>query len=258
MTDVNSSRSRSRLVALHGAVNFRDFGGYRAADGRQVKWGQLYRSDSLAELTVADVEILAALGLRTLCDLRHADERAHKPDHVDVVSKLKIHALGFYPTKAQELLAGVRANHFDAADVESHLREAYARFPLDQLAIYSRIMNILLEAASLPFLIHCTSGKDRTGFAAAAILMALGVSRDAILEDYLLTNRYQRDLSFMLGTDIDPAVMIALTQAHPSYLAAAWQTIDQTWGSDQAFVHEGLGLHASAQTRLRALLLEPL
>ncbi len=246
----------NRLVALNGAVNFRDFGGYRSADGRAIRWGRLYRADSLAELTAADVEILAALGLRTICDLRHEDERRHKPDHADVVAGVKLHGLGFLPNGAQEMFDGIRAGRLAASEVEAHLNLAYARFPIDQAQVYARILQLLIEGDALPLLVHCTSGKDRTGFAVATILMALGVPRATILEDYLLTNQYRRNLSFMLGERTDAAVMEVITRAHSSYLEASWQTIDQHWGSDQAFVRDGLGFDDASVRVLRERLLQ--
>lgn len=253
---VPESRDR-RHVPLHGAVNFRDLGGYRTADGRQVRWKTLYRSDSLAELTAADMETVAALGLRSLCDLRDHPERGRKPNRLQAGPTLKVHSIGFQPHGGEQLVAGLKMRTMSAAGVEAAFREMYRRFPLEQTAIYARVLDILLEPGALPALIHCTSGKDRTGFAAAVVLMALGVPRETILEDYLVTNRHRRDLSFLLGADTDPEVLATMKQAHPEYLAAAFNSIDEAWGSDQVFVRNGLGLAEQCQQRLRELLLEP-
>ncbi len=71
---------RGRHVAHEGTLNFRDLGGYAAADGRTVRWGRLYRADALRALTAPDLEVLAALGIATVCDLRGVNEAAALPD----------------------------------------------------------------------------------------------------------------------------------------------------------------------------------
>ena len=246
-----------RRVPLSGAVNFRDLGGYRTTDGQQVRWKTLYRSDSLAELTAADLETVSALGLRSLCDLRDHPERGRKPNRLQAGPTLKVYPIGFQPYGGEKLVAGVRMRTMSAAEIAALFHEMYRRFPLEQTAIYTRVLEVLLEAEALPALIHCTSGKDRTGFAAATVLMALGVPRETIVEDYLITNRYRRDLTFLLGKDTDPEALATMKQAHPEYLGAAFKSIDVKWGSDQAFVQNALGLTEQRQQRLKELLLEP-
>jgi protein-tyrosine phosphatase len=117
------------------------------------------------------------------------------------------------------------------------------------------VLEMLIADEALPALIHCTSGKDRTGWGIAVIFMALGVSREVIVDDYVLTNDYRRDLAFMIGEGVDPHVQAALKQAHPSYIAAAFDTIDREWGSDAAFIERGLGFKPASRERLQALLL---
>jgi protein-tyrosine phosphatase len=250
----------ARHLGLQGAVNFRDLGGYRGVDGRRVRWRTVYRADSLAELSDADLARLHAIGLQTVVDLRHDEERQHRPSRLpagtDQTPALQTHALGFYPTGGRALLQAVRAGTCSARQVADGLRQAYAAFPLTHREPYARMLALLASARALPALVHCTSGKDRTGFASAVLLMALGVDRGTIQDDYLLTNQYRRDLAFMVGAEVDPAVMDALTQAHPSYLAAAFEAIDQHWGGTPGFLREGLDLSAAAQARLQGLLLD--
>lgn len=256
MDSAESFGTRRRLP-LVGAVNFRDLGGYRSADGRRVMWRTLYRADSLAELITADVERIAALGLRTLFDLRHEDERTLKPNRLPAGSPLRVRALGFYPYEAAEMVEGINDGSLKADDIEHRMRALYRRFPLDHVTEYGQLLEGLLERDALPALIHCTSGKDRTGFAVAIVFMALGVPRETIMKDYLLTNRYRRDLSFMLRPGLAPDVVSALKGAHPDYLQAAFSTIDEEWGAEAAFLAEALGFDADCCGELRARLLEP-
>ncbi|MDB5970314.1 MAG: protein tyrosine/serine phosphatase [Hydrocarboniphaga sp.] len=244
-----------RCLPLSGAVNFRDLGGYVAADGRRVRWNQLFRSDSLAELSDADLQVLARVGLRTICDLRGEPERVHKPNRV-LLTPPAMHAIGFMPHRGDELLTETRTGAIGVGEIESRVREIYRRFVTEQSQAYSKLLS-LIEPAALPLLFHCTSGRDRTGFGSAVVLMALGVPRSTIEEDYALSNRYRRDLTFQIGGEVSAEVMATLTQAHPDYLAAAFAAIDEHYGTDTTYLRVGLGISAARQRELQALLLEP-
>jgi protein-tyrosine phosphatase len=255
-TDASGSAQgpNPRRLPLAGAVNFRDLGGYITDDGRRVRWGKLFRSDVLADLTDADVEILARTGLRTICDLRGESERAQKPNRLLQGAPVE-HPIGFMPHRGEELLTATRAGTIPVAEIETRVREIYRRFVTDQTGTYSRLLE-LIRADTLPLLFHCTSGRDRSGFAAAVVLLVLGVPRRTIAEDYGLSNQYRRDLTFQIGGAVEAAVMAALTRAHPDYLAEAFAAIDTGWGSDAQYLQRGLGLTPKRRSELRELLLE--
>lgn len=250
------SVERERRLPLQGAVNFRDLGGYPGRDGRRIRWGRIFRSDSLAELTDADLQVLTSLGLRTICDLRADSERAHKPNRGLHGAPVTIHAINIMPHGGDQLLADTRLGTVSVVEIERRVREIYRRFVTDQVATFSRLLH-LFDTGPLPLLVHCTSGRDRTGFASALILMALGVSRKTIARDYALSNQYRRDLTFQIGGVVSPEVMTALTQAHPDYLAAAFKAIDDGWGSDDAYLRNGLGFSGEKRQALQELLLQP-
>ena len=244
---------RSRCLPLQGAVNCRDLGGYAAADGRQLRWGLLYRSDSLAELSDADLAQLAARGLRTVCDLRGEPERAHKPSRA-LPAGTTVHPIGFMPHRGDELLADTREGRIGIDEIERRVCEIYRRFVTEQADTYARLLRLITQER-LPLLFHCTSGRDRTGFASAVVLMALGVPRATIAEDYALSNQYRRDLTFQIGAAVSAEVMTTLTQAHPNYLAAAFAAIDQHYGDDGNYLRAAIGLSATRRQQLQHLLL---
>ncbi|WP_295688177.1 tyrosine-protein phosphatase [uncultured Nevskia sp.] len=244
-----------RRLPLSGAVNFRDLGGYETADGRRLRWGRVFRSDSLAELGEADLALLQSLGLRTVCDLRGEPEREHKPNRA-LGPEVTTHAIGFMPHGGEELLAGARDGSLGPAEIETRVQDIYRRFVVEQSAIFARLLRLIADTDSLPLVFHCTSGRDRTGFATAMLLTALGVPRATIEADYAMSNDYRRDLTFQVGGIVAPEVMAALTQAHPSYLAAALSTIDQHHDSAERYLREALGLDDTTRARLEALLLE--
>jgi protein-tyrosine phosphatase len=103
--------------------------------------------------------------------------------------------------------------------------------------------------------IHCTAGKDRTGFACALILHALGVPDDVIAEDYLLTNRfYVRDPSH--SPDLPEEVRLALASVEASFLGAAFEAIRADYGDLESYFRDGLGLGAEQRQTLQTRYLE--
>lgn len=244
-----------RRLPLDGAVNFRDLGGYQTADGRRLRWGRVFRSDSLAELSAADLAQLAGLGLHTVCDLRGEPEREHKPNQT-LGAAITTHAIGFMPQGGDALLADARGGSAGPAEIERRVQDIYRSFVVEQSASFARLLQLIAEPDALPLVYHCTSGRDRTGFATAMLLSALGVPQVVIEADYELSNDYRRDLTFQVGGLVAPEVMAALTQAHPSYLAAAYAAIEAQHGSTERYLREGLGLSADTRARLEMQLLE--
>jgi len=251
----------TRHIALEGAANFRDIGGYRTADGRQVAWRRFFRSDSLAEVTENDLKIIAKLGLRTVYDLRTEHERQRAPDRLPPGLALRVSGQAFFSEKVTKLSERIRSNiiagELKAQEAEFWLRDRYKLFATEELGEFRRLAQEFLRQDVFPMVVHCASGKDRTGFAVALTLIALGVPREVILEDYLLSNLYRRSLSSYLPANVSPKIVAVLTGVHQSFMLAALEAIDIAWGSDMAFLAEGLGIGVAERRHLRAVLLEP-
>jgi protein-tyrosine phosphatase len=248
---------RQRRLDFEGAVNFRDLGGYPAAGGRRTRWRTLYRSDSLADLSSADIEKLGALGLRTLIDFRLPTERQLKPNRLPPGESVKVVELGFVPKGTLDMLGKVRNGSIDSQEVERLVIAQYRLFPVDHNEEYRRAFEIAAQPEGYPLLIHCTSGKDRTGFGIAALLMAVGVPREIVLQDYDLTNQYRRSVPQLFGPNTSEALVRTLLSAQPQYMQAALDEIDRIYGSFEQYVETGLGLGAAARARLVDLLTEP-
>lgn len=248
-----------RLLALDGAVNCRDIGGYGTVDGRRVRWGLLWRSDAPSRLSAADRGALQQRRLRTVIDLRHPDERALEPSDLADDDTLSVHAIGFAPRAAHRMLGDLReARPVTPESARSMMLELYRELPRDHAPAYARMFRLLIAPDALPAMVHCTSGKDRTGFGIALLLCALGVPRDAVLEDYLLTNRYRRDIGAILQRRVDPEVLDVVVAAHAEYLDAAFDSIHAHHESVEQFLGVALGLDRKDLLALKALLLEPL
>lgn len=251
----NGAESARRLP-LEGAVNFRDLGGYPTGNGGRTRWRCLFRSDSLAALTDRDLELVAALDLFGLVDLRVLQERTTHPNRLPLGANLRIAEIGFWPDGVSEMLDALREQRIDAAGVEQAVTEQYRRYPVQHCAEYRSMLEAVEEAAGRPMLIHCVSGKDRTGFGAAVILMALGVTKSVIVEDYLLTNAYRRDIGHLMHPGTPESVAAVLTAAKAAYIEAAFDSIDATFGSIDNYLERGLGFNARRLQNLRDRLTE--
>lgn len=247
---------KDRRIALKGAANCRDLGGYATADGRHTRWRTIYRSDSLSDLTDADLSTFHSLGIRTLCDFRLPEESARKPNRLPKEREISVIRISFIPDGALDMLSRIDAGEYLAADIEREVLIQYRKFATDHADEFRRLFQIILSPGSLPLLMHCTSGKDRTGFAAAAVLLAAGVPRAGVVEDYAMTNQYRRDIAFLFSTQISHNEIETLTAANPRYIEAALDEIDARFGSTSQWL-ESLGLGADARARLQELVTEP-
>jgi protein-tyrosine phosphatase len=247
------ARWPARHLNLAGASNFRDLGGYAASDGRRVRWRQLFRSNHLGHVTSADIEILRRLGLKNAFDFRGTEERVAA---LCALSEIAVHSLPIEPTVVAALRArladGIALSSTDAVDV---MRDSYRNYVHQNTPSFRALFGHLIEDRA-PLVIHCTAGKDRTGFACALILQALGVPDEVIAQDYLLTNRfYRRDAS--ASSDLPDDVRQVLGSVETSFLAAAYEAIAADYGDLESYFSDGLGVGARERERLQARYLEP-
>jgi protein-tyrosine phosphatase len=254
-------------IELGGSRNLRDLGGYRTMDGREIKQGVIYRSDHLSKITKRDVERIAALGVKTVYDLRGEEERASDPPRLPEIVSMEVVSL---PVFYQGLDPYVTARRIvisgDVEEGEFHhlMIEAYRAYALDFRTQWSSLLKGLAEPGTLPALIHCTYGKDRTGVAVAIILRSLGVPREKVMEDYLLSNKFwesKTDLYSCLANCAScfrtpRSEVRALMEVRPEYLQAAFLAIDEHYGSFDNYLDQGLGIDEQTLQRLRAALLQ--
>ena len=242
-----------RHLNLSGASNFRDLGGYPGRDSRIVRWRQIFRSNHLGHLTEADIDVLRPLGLKSAFDFRGTEERVAATCGL---AEIAVHSLPIEPTVVAALRArlagGIALSPADALDV---MRDSYRNYVRYNTLSFRALFAHLLEDRA-PLVIHCTAGKDRTGFACALILHALGVPDEVIAEDYLLTNRfYRRDPG--ASSELPDDVRQVLGSVEASFLAAAFEAISADYGDLESYFSDGLGLGAGERAMLEARYLEP-
>jgi protein-tyrosine phosphatase len=245
-----------RRVPFEGAVNFRDLGGYPAHGGRRTKWRTIYRSDSLAELTERDFALWQSLDIRLICDFRMPAERLAAPTRLPPNDPSERLELPFLPDGVLGMFSALRRGTLDEAGIVAEVTRHYRLFAIDHLEPYRQVFTRLADPVARPAVFHCTSGKDRTGFGAAILLLAVGVPTETVFEDYLLTNDHRRDISHLLKLGIDETLMEVLTSARRDYLAAAIDAIHQRYDTVDRFLHDGLGLDEPRRSVLRDQLLE--
>jgi protein-tyrosine phosphatase len=220
---------------LASAPNFRDIGGYRTSDGKWVKVGLLYRSDGLDALTDADIAALQGLGVKLVCDLRTDTERTSKPDkEIPGSTNEQINIIGADELTAkitdaitsgdkaaqQELLGDGKAQRLLVDGGRSLVSDA------NPLAEYKVFFSRIEDPSNLPTVMHCSAGKDRTGWASAAVLTALGVPKSTVMQDYLASNDYlaaknEKTLA-QTGALIDNALLEPVLSVKPEYLNASF------------------------------------
>ncbi len=248
-------------------LNFRDFGGYGTSDGRTVKTGLLYRSGTLSSATEKDQGQLLRLGIKLVIDLRTERERRARPDQlpkpivsVAIPIKTSKHNESGFFWQLLSLLFG------QARKIDYHqlMREVYQEYVTHFQLEFARVLRLIADPHNLPVLVHCTGGKDRTGFACWLIHSLLGVPHEIAIADYLKTNhaslssnpeiqRWIKTLSFFR---ISRDKFLPLLEARADYLNAAQQQIISSFGSIENFIRRGLKISEQEIQALKNNLLE--
>ena len=245
-----------RLLPLEGGSNFRDLGGYPAADGKHIRWGKMFRSGGQAMLTATDLDRVRQLNLSNLVDLRSDEERLLAPTKIDGVAYT---AIGYSMAKLS-LGGGMEAT--------------YRGFPSMMAPQLRQIFAKLLRGEQ-PLAYNGSAGQDRTGFVSAMILSALGTPQETIFADYHLTTALRKPENEMphiepaLAATNPVAAMFASYQKEPhpkptplltadgtSFLSFSVAEIDQKWGSIDQYLETEIGLTKADIARLRLLYTE--
>ena len=219
---------QKRFIELQGAYNVRDLGGYEAADGRVVNPGQIYRSDDLAALTACDIQIMEKLQLQTIIDFRAEDEIKKAPD-VQLCSVKKYYPLYLNPGN---ILSWKEFERGTPGTMELLNR----RLITHSLKEYGTFFKIISEEKNRPLIFHCSAGKDRTGIAAALFLAALGVSKEDIYYDYLLSKAPVKKKYYDF-IHKKPSLAPLFT-VNESYIKAAFDEIDSGYGGISGYFDE--------------------
>lgn len=254
--------------------NFRDFGGYTGLDGRAVKSRRLFRSAHLAALSNTELDAIGELDINLVVDLRYAPERKRQPSRFPNPTP-HVHE---YPDAPEAKGAKVAPHEAfmehelkSAADAHGYMMRSYTARPHDPgfQKIFADTLRFMANSeteTSAGVLVHCAAGKDRTGTLCALIQAALGVSREDIMADYMMTlDAVDVDkiigpaaamFSERYGRRIDAEAIWPMFGVVPEFLEAALDgMMDADDGVDH-YITEKIGLSAADLERLRARYLE--
>ena len=240
-----------RMIALEGAVNFRDLGGYEAGAGNRTRWRTLFRADGLGELTDADISVLRALGIRTVIDLRSGSELER--GRFDVGA----HPVDFHHFPFIDELPD--AQEFDRRP--GLLGSQYQEILSDAGGQVLAALSVLAAPGALPAVFHCTAGKDRTGVLSALVLSLLGVDEPTVVADYALSGAAMTRLRAKLLVKYPDSRDVLenideVFSADPVQMEQLLDHIGEQYGSVAAYV-DGLGAGPALVEGLRGALLEP-
>ncbi len=264
----------SRWLPLQGGKNFRDLGGYITKGGEQIRWGKLLRAGALTGLTEHDHQELEELGVSTVIDFRTPEERQSEPTH--------------WQSETTEIMSwdydlGLRS----FADVFTDPNVTAEKVEAAMAGLYPQILTHLkpqytsmfdrLAASDEAMVFHCTAGKDRTGIAAAMILTVLGVDRDTIKRDFMLSDAYysrmakpasalggvekqaeaKQDSKASMMKHLPAEILQPLMGVRESYIQEAFVAMEAQSGSVMQYIQQELDVSDSEIQAIREHFLQP-
>ena len=253
-------RGPARRSLLTHAPNFRDLGGIVASDGRVLRSGAVFRSGVMDLLDDSDLSRLRAIGVKTVVDLRSSDEVMQRPNRLPegvVTHHVAVHDVSAAPRSIIERIAAGDSQGMGAP----MLIRGNAAFATTHRAVFGEVLDIVANPDHWPVVVHCTAGKDRTGFAIAALLWALDVDQSVVIDNYLESNtaldaRHATILRDMQTRGLDPTVLREMLTCAAEYLDAGHAAAVVEYGSIDAWLIDGLGIDVATRGRWREHLLE--
>lgn len=260
------TQPQSTSLQLQGTPNFRDLGGTKSTDGRSIRPRLLLRSEGPFYLTPGDIDTLHGLGIKLVCDLRSDGERVSAPNGWCVgkpVELLNFQGSADLRAAGNDAWEALRADP-SAKGAERAMLHNYKSMPW-VMAPHLRIMfDKIIDEKALPLLIHCTAGKDRTGFVVAILLLALGIPEETIMADYMLSARHidhrfadgiVEAFTESFGFSPSPDTVVGMISLDRSYLEASFASAAEEAGSIDGYLEKNLGLTPIRLVQLREILL---
>ena len=248
----------TRNVNIPGIQNFRDMGGYPSyPTKKRVRWGMLYRSAQIDSISPGSRRELKNMGIRTIIDLRSEEELHNYPQLDD--KEFRIVHIPIPTGNMESILQGIRKEKIKSDTIYRLVERMNRKLVANYQKEFREVFDILLNPDCYPAVIHCTSGKGRTGVVSALLLAALGVNEDVIMSDYRLSNDYfnipkASKYAYELPANSQEAIT-TIYSAKEDFLNAAKDQIESEYGSIQGYLEKGIGLSTEEIRQLRSILL---
>lgn len=238
VTPAGNALLAERQLPMSGGYNFRDLGGFKTKDGRYTKWGKIFRSDDLHNLTDDDLEYLSSIPLVSIVDFRSEPEIKQAPDRNPTTLKNN-YKLSINPGN---LLIYDSIATKTEAELELVMMQLNESLVSDSSCVrsYKDFFQLLQSDEEMPLMFHCSAGKDRTGMAGALVLYALGIDEETIFNDYMSSNDYLGDKYAPLKEEYSN--MSAMFEVRRKYLKAGWDKIKTDYGSVDNFLTNTLSV----------------
>ena len=256
-------------VKFEQVVNFRDFGGCPTADGGRVRRGVLFRSAHFGEATEGDLALLQRLGVSLVIDFRGPSDKEQE-GHNRLPAGVREVLIPMYdpargndprvvlysapPEEVARVYPPGRAFEAMVSASESFVANA------ERARQYGEMLQAIIDADGAPILIHCSAGKDRTGWGAAVVHLALGVPREHIVADYMLSNSYRRNRAARLDelerAGLDPELLAPFFGVHENYINQSFATVDRLYGGVDQYLRDGLGVDDESIERFHGVMIE--
>ena len=247
----------TRNINIPGIQNFRDLGGYSSyPTQKKVHWGMLYRSAEIDKLKPCSRKELKNIGIRTIIDLRSSVEANRQSP---LQQEFKVIHIPIPTGDMEYILKGVQEQKIKSDTVYRIVEQMNRELISNYTKEYRRIFDILLDKNNYPVVIHCSSGKGRTGIVSALVLASLGVDEDIIMEDYRLSNDYfnipaASRYAYQLPARSQEAIT-TLFSAREDFLNAAIEEMERRYGDTDTYLQRGIGLTKEERKRLQDILL---
>lgn len=261
----NGSKGRTvaeRLIPVEGTFNFRDMGGYETSEGTRVKWGLVFRSDNLSRLTDLAMQLVRNMNIGRICDFRSKAEADARPDRLPERTRIVYLHLPVASGRIDGVSAFDKIKRGDTSwFTDDFMLNGYLKGLDAHAEIWGRFLTSLAEADGRPLLFHCSAGKDRTGIAAALLLLTLGVPEETVIANHQLSNTciagaledtYNRIREY----DVDPGKLAAYFSAPLECIEALLHHLRRRYGSVDRYWIEQAGLGPEVLKRVQTALVE--
>lgn len=254
-------------VKFDGLYNFRDIGGFITNDGRVMKKGVLFRSDELSRLSVKDIDVFNHLKIKLICDLRTDQERKSKPSKFSSGHTIKVMNISIQD-RSQEFTRfeffKFLVSNSTSINFETIMKDMYYNMAFVNNSKINEVITLLSEQDHLPALIHCTGGKDRTGFISALIQLMVGVPYHKVMEEYLYSNhliepkmkKAEKMIRWMSLFQVSSERIKPMLEVRREYLDDIYKEIINQYGDIETYLCDGCSIKQQSISRLKNMLLE--